>query len=205
LDSGKEIAVLQGDYYTATIAEFSPDGQRALLVSAGQVSVRDLVTDERIGILRHEGDVNSVVFSPDRLRMVTAANDGTARVWDSRTWKEIIVLRGQDKILAAAFSPDGQRIVTASNDVRVWKLPPRCQALTDAAEKYLNDIKRELSADERSRYFLPINRPTPLVSCLENSNPSWRSRFRRPATVVIERAFQFLQVAIEIFVFRWPA
>jgi WD40 repeat protein len=159
VDSGKEIVVLQGDYYHADIALFSPDGQRALMASSGAVSVWDLGTGERIARLSgHEDDVRSVAFSPDHRRMVTASTGGTARVWDLRTWKEIMVLRAKGQVLAAAFSPDGRRIVTASNDVRVWNLPPRCQVLTDAAEKYLDDMKRELSAAERARSFLADKR-----------------------------------------------
>jgi WD40 repeat protein len=61
--------------------------------------------------------------SRDGSRIVTAARDNTARIWDAVTGKEIAVLRGHDKgVRSAAFSPDGFRIVTASDDntARIW-------------------------------------------------------------------------------------
>ena len=67
--------------------------------------------------------VRRAAFSPDGTRVVTASDDGTARLWDAATGKEIAVLRGHDKLVRrAAFSPDGTRVVTASNDntARLW-------------------------------------------------------------------------------------
>ena len=49
--------------------------------------------------------------------MVTASEDGTARIWDAATGREVTVLRVHETcMLSAAFSPDGARIVTASSD-----------------------------------------------------------------------------------------
>ena len=36
----------------------------------------------------------SASFSPDGARIVTASNDGTARLWDATTGEEIIARRG---------------------------------------------------------------------------------------------------------------
>jgi WD40 repeat protein len=44
------------------------------------------VTGKAIGEpIRHDGWVNSAVFSPDGARVVTASRDQTARVWDAAT------------------------------------------------------------------------------------------------------------------------
>jgi WD40 repeat protein/serine/threonine protein kinase/tetratricopeptide (TPR) repeat protein len=66
--------------------------------------------------------VNSVEFSPDGKRIVTASDDGTARVWDAQTGQPLTaVLRHGHKVASAQFSPDGTRIVTAAgNQARVW-------------------------------------------------------------------------------------
>ena len=36
-----------------------------------------------IAILRHEGRVNAVTFSPDGKTLATASSDNTARIWDA--------------------------------------------------------------------------------------------------------------------------
>ena len=72
----------------------------------------------------HERSVNSAAFSPDGTRIVTASDDGTARVWQADGQGEPVVLKGHESTVnSAAFSPDGTRIVTASNDgtARIWR------------------------------------------------------------------------------------
>src|SRR5262249_8322902 len=71
----------------------------------------------------HEGPVRFAAFSSDGKRIVTAALDQTARIWDAVSGKEIAVLRGHESpVTSAAFSPDGSRLVTASRDqtARIW-------------------------------------------------------------------------------------
>ncbi|MBM4040625.1 MAG: hypothetical protein FJ290_19130, partial [Planctomycetes bacterium] len=85
------------------------------LVSAGmEVPVTDPI--------RHEGAVNSAVFSPDGKRIVTASGDSTARVWDAQTGRPLCEpMKHEAGVASAAFSPDGSRIVTLSVwTARVW-------------------------------------------------------------------------------------
>ena len=66
----------------------------------------------------HEGGVYSAAFSPNGKRIVTASDDGTARVWDVATGQPIGgSLNGRlGTVNLAVFSPDSKRIVTASLD-----------------------------------------------------------------------------------------
>ena len=62
-------------------------------------------------------------FSPDGKRIVTASDDGTARVWDAQTGQPLTEpMKHGNVAVSAQFSPDGKRIVTASQDktARVW-------------------------------------------------------------------------------------
>jgi WD40 repeat protein len=74
-------------------------------------------------ILRHDGAVDAAVFSPDGQRLATASDDGTARIWDTKSGMELAVLHHEGKVKAVAFSPDGAYLATASwgNDTaRLW-------------------------------------------------------------------------------------
>ena len=69
------------------------------------------------------GTLWDVAFSPNGDRIVTAADDGTAHIYDTETAEPVATLTGHEgTVRTAQFSPDGTRIVTASDDgsARVW-------------------------------------------------------------------------------------
>ncbi|BDI31535.1 hypothetical protein CCAX7_35860 [Capsulimonas corticalis] len=71
----------------------------------------------------HTAPVNTVVYSPDGNRILTASNDKTAKIWDAQTGREILTIKGETNgFTSAAFSSDGSRILTASNhsDAKIW-------------------------------------------------------------------------------------
>jgi WD40 repeat protein len=72
----------------------------------------------------HDNSINSVAFSPDGSKIISASHDKTIRVWDASTGVEMLPpLRGHDSsISSVAFSPDGSQIISVSWDstIRVW-------------------------------------------------------------------------------------
>ena len=114
-------------YHTSRAhAAFSPDGKRVVTGGAqtNNHALWDTTTGRKLATLRgHVHEVNSINFSPDGTRFVTASSDNTARVWEAANGKQMALLKGhEDTIFSAVFSPDGRRIVTASADktARLW-------------------------------------------------------------------------------------
>jgi hypothetical protein len=71
----------------------------------------------------HTGNIFTSAFSPDNQGIVTASDDGTARVWRADGLGAPVVLSGHEgKLFFAAFSADGRFVVTCSDDrtARVW-------------------------------------------------------------------------------------
>ncbi len=73
--------------------------------------------------LWHSNVINSVSFSSDGNRVVTASKDGTTKIWDVKSGGLLHSLEGDDgNVKSASFSPDGNRVVTAPSDGRakIW-------------------------------------------------------------------------------------
>ena len=133
--TGKAIAVLNGHDGPLRSPGFSRNGWRIVTVDDKTARLWDATTWREIAALNgHDAPVPTAAFgpfvfgviaafSPDGTRVVTAADDNIARVWDAATGHAIAVLKGHNgPILSAAFSPDGTRVVTSSLDttMRLW-------------------------------------------------------------------------------------
>jgi WD40 repeat protein len=67
---------------SSRVVAFSPDGKRLATTAGSRLLILDVKTGERVMTLSgHRGGINSVVFSRDGRRIVSAAADGTARIW----------------------------------------------------------------------------------------------------------------------------
>lgn len=79
---------------------------------------------DRLAVLKgHTGGVYQAAFSPDGLSVLTAGEDGTARIWEPTTGRSLAELRGHaGPVVYAEFSRDGRRVITSSKDgtARVW-------------------------------------------------------------------------------------
>ncbi|MFQ6006386.1 MAG: toll/interleukin-1 receptor domain-containing protein, partial [Woeseia sp.] len=69
----------------------------------------------------HRGEVLFARFSPDGRRILTAARDWTARIWDVDKGTEI-ASHSVINLLSTAFSPKGDRVITSQSDktTRIW-------------------------------------------------------------------------------------
>ncbi len=71
----------------------------------------------------HDAAANMINFSPDGRLLVSASDDGTARLWDLRNGSPAgPPLRHPAAVSAAFFSPDGRRVATTCVDgsARTW-------------------------------------------------------------------------------------
>ena len=71
----------------------------------------------------HTASINDAAFDPLGRYIVTASNDRTVKMWDSKSGRLIADLSGHRGVIkSVTFSRDGKRILTASGDstVRIW-------------------------------------------------------------------------------------
>jgi hypothetical protein len=108
----------------------------------GNARVWELGSGELVsGLMRHDGAVLTVRFSPDDTLIVTASADAAARIWQAATGQYFgMLLWHRGAVNTASFSPDGRTIVTAANDgtARLWAIlrlePDQTAMLADLAE-----------------------------------------------------------------------
>jgi WD40 repeat protein len=114
-----------------TSAIFSPDESRILTAgySDGTMQLFDVRTGARL--LTFEGhllNVNSIAFSPDGARVLSAADDEKLKIWNSKTGKLLFTIPAatiQDHHaydISVAYSQDGKHIFAGSSDggLREW-------------------------------------------------------------------------------------
>lgn len=78
---------------------------------------------EKATLIGHAKQVNSVAVSLDGSRIVTGSDDGSAKIWDAKTFAALATLKGHGLVVrSVAVSADGSRIVTGSLDgtAKVW-------------------------------------------------------------------------------------
>lgn len=129
ISRARELAALARSLFDADPYESKRDLATLLAVEANrepdaitfesQDTLREFVSKYPLElVLRgHESQVTSAQYSHDGKRIVTASDDGTARVWDAESGKELGALRGHaGGLTSAEFSRDGSKILTVGCD-----------------------------------------------------------------------------------------
>ena len=80
--------------------------------------------------LLHEGFVTSMALSPDERLLVTGADDGQVRIWDTQTGLLLYrFIQSRDALapfVGADFAPDGDHVISwdSNGERRVWTIEP---------------------------------------------------------------------------------
>jgi len=110
----------------ATLLAVEANREPDAITFESQDALREFVSKYPLElVLRgHESQVTSAQYSHDGKRIVTASDDGTARVWDANSGKELDVLRGHvTSVSSAEFSHDDSKILTVGCDKLDENLP----------------------------------------------------------------------------------
>jgi WD40 repeat protein len=97
-------------------ALFGPEGASAAAIGAQNLGYfwKEFPAETAPRELVHDGPINSLAFSRDGQRIVTASDDRSARIWSTKTGLPVLSLAHDSAVLRAGFSADGSRVATAS-------------------------------------------------------------------------------------------
>ena len=133
IQTGRELARLDGHTATPRLFAFSPAGDR--LVSAEEypsnlIRLWEVPSGRLLATLKgHENLINDIRFSPDGTLLATAGTDRAVRLWDLSRPPAAGALAPRwtgeghtNWISGLTFSPDGRRLVSAAADrtLRYW-------------------------------------------------------------------------------------
>jgi WD40 repeat protein len=154
-------------------AEFSPDGAR-IITSSLDGSAR--LWSAASGDMLHEftentgAEITFAMFIPwqtgqqrdtpasNRWRLLLTSSSGVAELYDADAGTLLARLIGHHgRLTDAAFAARSGELATAATDgtVRLWRIPPGGDDLINLAKQART---RELSPEERRRFFLPLHK-----------------------------------------------
>ena len=176
-------------------ADVSPCGRRIVIHSTDRIAriweEEDIFGDVEVGrmeerprrgalMLTHPEEITSAMFSANGRRIVTACDDGAARIWDTETGQQVgPPLQHSDKCSSACFMPKGDRIITASGyDSRIWKIEvpplPPAPVLNEIVSVFRGyELDERLGTDVALSIASRLDRARELCDVLQ-SFPEWK-------------------------------
>ncbi len=120
-----EFEVPESALVWATQTEFSPTGDHmAAGCRLGNIFIWELDQPQNPSVLKgHTDYIGTLAFSPDGQRLVSGAEDNTARVWDIESGSEVgqLPMDSPCKPLGLSYSPNGELIVAElESEIRFW-------------------------------------------------------------------------------------
>lgn len=104
---------------------FIPD--RQLIVTAS--TIFEVITQapdnsgySPIELKPYTSTVKDVSFNPDGKFIITAFDNGTARLWDTNGKLITELKAGTSEVKTAIFSPNGKLIITSSSRTKIWDI-----------------------------------------------------------------------------------
>lgn len=110
---------------------FSPDSALFASASGSAVALWSSQTGKLVALLTgHAGRVGALEFSANGKSLVTASDDGTARLWEVTVPTPAVeAAAGDERISSILFGPGGKHLITVVNQrtVQIWTIAPRLE------------------------------------------------------------------------------
>ena len=99
---------------------------REVKIKGREARIGYAVEGENSGVLKHDVDVTSYAFSPDRWSIATGDRKGNVKIWDVKSGRQIYAIRPlMAAIHSLSYSPDAQFLLAASrSELRVYPAKP---------------------------------------------------------------------------------
>ncbi|KAG9064399.1 hypothetical protein KI688_003587 [Linnemannia hyalina] len=118
-----ELPYLKESSYVFSCA-YSTDGTSlAVGLQYGSINIYDTSMWRMTRIFRgHHSCVDSIVYSPTSLQLLSGSDDNTVRLWDCESGSCVFVLEHIGQVWTVAFSPSGKQVASAGADktVMLW-------------------------------------------------------------------------------------